>query len=52
MLDEKRQSEVKEWRENAEIEERQIAALEMIADQLAFIDSRLFQIHGTLKFRT
>lgn len=47
MLDERRQTELKEWRKNASIEERQLAALEMIADQLAFIDARLFQIQAT-----
>lgn len=51
MLDEKRQVELKDWRENARVEDRQLAALEMIADQLAFIDMRLFQIQGILQFK-
>lgn len=50
MLDEKRQQELKEWRDGAQLEDRKLAALEMIADQLAFIDARLFQIQGTIRF--
>jgi hypothetical protein len=46
MLDTKRQIELKAWRESAQIEDRKLAALEMIADQLAFIDMRLFNIQN------
>lgn len=46
MLTIEQQKALKEKRGTMNIEERQVAALEMIADQLAFIDSRLFQIQN------
>lgn len=46
MLDERQQKALKEKRAEMSIEERHIAALEMIADQLAFIDMRLFNIQN------
>lgn len=50
MLGEKQQVELNTWRKSATVEERRLAALEMIADQLAFIDARLFQIQGMIRF--
>ena len=51
MLSEERQKELKEWRTSASHEDRKLAALEMIADQLSFIDHRLFQIQATIQRR-
>lgn len=51
MLSEPQQTTLKLWRQNAGVEDRRLAALEMIADQLAAIDGRLFQIQGLVRFK-
>lgn len=46
MLSNEQQKAVQDRRNAMDLNERKVAALEQIADQLAFIDARLFQIQN------